>query len=160
MSSDLFICGEHKRTLDERFRVSLPPDFAESVTDEAGESILVKEQYGCLSLWGAATWQQRLNAGVSIIQQKIQAGRMEHKWNEVQRLGRLLSTRQRTIKLANRSRVLIPEGYRQFLDVEPNQELMLVGAVVCVEIWNPNAWIEKLHQDMPDFNTLFRELSD
>jgi len=153
------ITGEFKRTLDDRFRLSLPGEIAELVSDDRGETIVVKEQFGCLSLWAAKQWQSRIDSGVDLIRQKIQAGRMQERWSEVQRLGRLLSTRQSTVKLANRSRLLIPEGFRGFLGVEPNQEVMIVGAVICLEIWNPDAWLERLKEDMPQFNPLFKELT-
>ena len=159
MPDETFITGEHKRTIDERFRISLPTELAQAVTDEAGETILAKERYGCLSLWRAQDWQRRLNDGVGLIRQKIQAGRMEQRWGEVQRLGRLLSTRSKTVKLANRSRLLVPEGYREFLDVPANQEVMVVGAVICVEIWNPQCWLDVLKQDMPEFGPLFQDLA-
>lgn len=160
MSPETFITGEHRRTLDERFRLTLPNDMAEAVTDEAGDTVITKERAGCLSLWRAADWQRRLDAGIGLIRQKIQAGRMEERWDDVQRLGRLLSTRHRTVRLANRSRVLIPEGFREFLGVGPNQDVMLVGAVVCVEIWQIDAWLEALRHDMPEFGPLFRGLAD
>ncbi len=157
--SEPIITGEFKRTIDDRHRLSLPPEFASAITDEHGETIVVKERYGCLSLWSAAKWQNRLDQGVEIIRQKIAAGRLEQRWGEVQRLGRLLSTRQTSVKLANRSRLLIPEGFRNFLDAAPNQDVVVVGAVVCVEVWNQDAWLETLKDDMPDFNGLFKELS-
>lgn len=159
MQPQAFITGEEKRTVDDRFRISLPPEMAQAVTDEAGETILTKERYGCLSLWSAAEWQRRTDDGVALIRQKISAGRMDQRWSDVQRMGRLLSTRSRTVRLANRSRLLIPEGFREFLDVQPNQEIMIVGAVICVEIWNTQAWVETLRQDMPEFGPLFKELT-
>lgn len=160
MPSNLFITGEVKRTIDDRFRLSLPAEMAEAVTDENGETILSKERFGCLSIWSAAEWQQRLDQGVALVQQKVQAGRMEQRWGEVQRLGRLLSTRSLTVKLANRSRLLVPEGFRQFLNIEPNQEVVVVGAAICVEIWNPDCWLETLREEMPDFNPLIQGLSE
>lgn len=132
---------------------------AQAVADDIGQTIVAKERYGCLSLWKAADWQTRINDGVSLIQQKISAGRMDQRWTEVQRLGRLLSTRYQTVQLANRSRLLIPETFREFLDVPVNQEVVLVGAVICVEIWNPRAWLDTLRQEMPEFGLLFKELS-
>ena len=159
MPIERLISGEVKRTLDERFRISLPQDMADAATDEQGECILSKERYGCLSLWPASEWKRRFDDGVSLVEQKIRAGRMESRWGDVQRLGRMLSTRYRTLKLANRSRLLIPEGFREFLDVETTQDVMLVGAAICVEIWNPAAWLDALKQDMPDFGTLFRDLT-
>nr|AUN35827.1 hypothetical protein [uncultured bacterium] len=64
------------------------------------------------------------------------------------------------MKLANRSRLLIPEGYREFLEVGPNQDVMVVGAVICVEIWNPAAWLDVLRHEMPEFGPLFRDLTN
>ncbi len=159
MSLDQFITGEAKRTIDDRFRITLPPEMAEAVSDTEGNCILAKERAGCLSLWRASDWQKRLDDGVTLIKQKIHAGRMESRWSQVQRLGRLLSTRSRTVTLANRSRLLIPEGFREFLDVPVNQDVMVIGAAICVEIWNPTAWLETLRHDMPEFGPLFTDLS-
>jgi MraZ protein len=158
VSFDPFITGEERRTLDERFRLSLPPEMARAVSDDAGSTIVAKECFGCLSLWRATDWQQRIDAGVSLIKQKIQAGRMEQRWDDVQRLGRLLSSRYLTVQLANRSRLLIPDAFREFLDVAANQDVVVVGAVICVEVWNPRAWLDRQRQDMPAFGPLFKEL--
>lgn len=155
-----FITGEWKRVIDDRYRMSLPAEVAEWITDAEGETILTKERPGCLSLWRASEWQQREDAGVSLIRQKIQSGRLEQRWDEVQRLGRLLSTRSRTVRLANRSRLVIPEGFREFLDLPPESEVMVIGAVICLEIWNPKMWLEHLREEMPGFGSLFKQLSD
>jgi len=158
--NELFITGEFKRTLDDRFRVALPPELAEPLADEQGEVILAKERAGCLSLWRKKEWQVRIDASLDLIRRKIEAGRMEQKWPDVQRLGRLLSTRWRTVNLAQRSRLVIPEGFREFLDAQPDSEVMLVGAAICVEIWHPRAWLELLRQEMPSFGPLLADLSD
>lgn len=156
---DEFITGEFRRALDDRYRLTLPPEFSTSIVDEAGQTILAKERSGCLSLWKAADWQTRVDDGLSLIREKIRTGRMEQRWTEVQRLGRLLSSRSTEVKLANRSRVLIPEGFREFLGVEKGGDVMVVGAVICVEIWDPEAWLDQLREDMPDFGDLFKQLS-
>ena len=159
MAVETFITGEIKRTLDDRFRLSLPGEMAEAATDSDGTCILTKERYGCLSLWQASQWQTREDAGVAVMRQKIIAGRMEQRWEDVQRLGRMLSTRSRAVSLSNRSRLLIPEGFREFLDVPARGDVMVVGAVVCVEIWKPEAWLETLRDEMPNFGELFRDLT-
>ena len=159
MTSEQFITGEERRTIDDRFRITLPPEMAQAVTDEKGCTLVVKERYGCLSLWRASEWQQRQDAGIALVKQKIQAGRMDQRWGEVQQLGRLLSTRSQVVQLANRSRLLIPDGFREFLGTAVNQEVMIIGAVICVEIWSLPAWLETLKQEMPGFNPLFQDLS-
>ena len=160
MSAELFITGEERRTIDERFRISLPQEMAQAVTDEEDQTLVAKERYGCLSLWRKDQWQKRIDAGMSVIRQKIEAGRLNNRWDEVQRLGRLISTRYTTAKMANRSRLLIPDSFRDFLNVPVNQEVVVVGAVICVEIWNPAAWLETLRQEMPEFGPMFKNLAD
>jgi|GEM_PF-106352 len=157
---EAFITGEYRRTLDERFRLTLTPEFAKAIADDDGKTILAKERFGCVSLWNAQEWQRRIDEGVGLIRQKISAGRLEQRWGDVQRLGRLLSTRFESVQLANRSRLLIPDGFREFLGVAANQDVVLVGAVICVEIWHPQAWLDTLKEDMPEFGPLFRGLSD
>ncbi|MEZ6122972.1 MAG: division/cell wall cluster transcriptional repressor MraZ [Planctomycetaceae bacterium] len=155
----MLITGEVKRTLDDRFRLTLPPEFAEGVSDEDGLVIVAKERSGCLSLWRSDEWQKRLDSGVQLLTQKIESGRMEGRWSEVQRLGRLLSTRHQQTNLTNRSRLLIPEGFRQFLGVGKGEEVFVVGAAICVEIWNPENWMDVLKAEMPDFSDLFKSLT-
>ena len=70
-----------------------------------------------------------------------------------------MSTRSRPVKLAGRSRLVVPEGFREFLDVAPETEVMLIGAVICVEIWQPQAWLELLREEMPGFNPLLNDLA-
>ena len=149
MAGDSFITGEARRTIDDRFRITLPAELADLVADADGNCILAKERAGCLSLWKAFDWKKRIDDGVAILKLRIQAGKMESRWSEVQRLGRLLSTRSKTVTLANRSRLLIPDGFREFLDVPVNQDVMVVGAAICVEIWNPTAWLETLRHRSP-----------
>ena len=153
------LMGEVRRTVDERWRLSLPSEFTPAIVDESNETIVVKERYGCLSLWQAAAWQARFDAGLAVIEQKIRAERLAERWGEVQRLGRLVSTRARPVKIAGRGRLVIPDGFREFLGIEAGGDVMVVGALVCVEIWNPELWVEQLKGDMPEFNDLFLSLS-
>jgi MraZ protein len=152
------ILGEAVRTLDERFRLNVPGELADVLAAEKGECILAKEMPGCLSLWSAAEWRQLIQEGVRIVEAKILAGRLAGQLAEVQRLGRLLSTRHRTIQLAGRGRLVIPEGFREFLGVEPNGSVVIVGAAVCLEIWRPETWHEQIGREMPEFRGLLEKL--
>ena len=153
------ILGEYQRSLDERFRVSLPPELVENLSPEANEVILAKERPGCLSVWNSLHWQSKFDAGVRLLTAKLQAGKLDGRLLETQLLGRLLSSRQRTVQLAQRGRLSVPEGFREFLRVEAGGEVMVIGAAVCVEIWNPRAWLRHLDRRMPKFAELFDDLS-
>jgi MraZ protein len=153
------ILGEFRRSLDDRFRVSVPADLADLLAGDDEECILAKEQAGALSLWNKLDWGQKLDDGVRLVREKMQAGRFDGRVEEVQMLGRLLSTRHTAVRLAGRSRLVIPEGFRDFLGVEAGGELLVVGAAVCLELWRPAAWCAYVQQKMPDFRRLFDQLS-
>ena len=111
--------------------------------------LLCSARTGALSLWNAKDWQQRLEQGVRLIQSKLEAGRLEGRLDDVQRFGRLLSTRHRGVQLAGRGRLVIPEGFREFLGVEPGGEVMVIGAALCVELWGPSSSSSSSLSEMP-----------
>ncbi|HZZ26821.1 MAG TPA: division/cell wall cluster transcriptional repressor MraZ [Pirellulales bacterium] len=154
-----FLQGEFTRTLDERFRLSIPQELVDALAAHGSDYVLVKERAGCLSLWPQAGWQERLKSAVDLLQAKMKAGKLEGKLAEVQSLGRMLSTRHKEVQVAGRGRLLIPEGFREFLQVAPGGEVAIVGAAVCVEIWNPVAWRNHLEAQLPGFQQLFDQLT-
>ncbi len=155
---DLLI-GEFLRTLDERFRLAVPPELLDPLLAGGPRLVLAKERAGCLSLWSAATWKPRLDAAVDVIRSKMQAGLLAQRVGQLQDIGRLLSTRQKTISLAGRGRLVLPEGFREFLGVEPGGNLMVVGAAVCVELWQPAAWTAFGTAEMPAFRQRIDDLT-
>ena len=157
--TDQLLQGEFRRLMDDRYRLSIPSNLADPLTTTGPDCIAVKERPGAISLWSAGSWETRLDAGLQVVREKIQAGRLEGKIDQVQQLGRLLSTRQRSVQLAGRGRLLIPEGFREFLGVEPGGEVIVIGAAVCVELWKPTAWLDCLQVQIPQFRELFDDLS-
>ena len=157
--TDQLLQGEFRRLMDDRYRLSIPSSLADPLTTAGPECIAVKERPGAISLWTAGSWETRLDAGLQVVREKIQAGRLEGKIDQVQQLGRLLSTRQRSVQLAGRGRLLIPEGFREFLGVEPGGEVIVIGAAVCVELWQPTSWLDCLQVQIPQFRELFDDLS-
>ena len=157
------ILGEVPCTLDERFRLTISQNLVKLLAGEDPHCILAKERSGCLSLWSAAAWEAKLNARIKLVEQKLQADSFDDdRLAQVQLLGRLLSTRHQPVELKDRGRLLIPEGFRAFLGVDrdpPGNEVMVVGAAVCLEIWKPTAWLAYLEQRMPKFRRVFHRLS-
>jgi MraZ protein len=154
-----FLLGEFQRTIDDRYRLSIPNELSDVLTAESTDCILAKERSGCLSLWCASIWKSRIDEGVELVKQKMRAGKLQERIGQVQLFGRLLSTRHCSIQLAGRGRLVIPDGFREFLGVPPGGEVQILGAAVCVEIWNPAAWLKYLERRMPRFRRLFDQLS-
>jgi MraZ protein len=158
-SADLFL-GEWPRAIDDRFRLSLPPEWVEPLAGRSGSCTLAKERPGCLSLWNTQQWQGWLDDGLELVRSKMRSGRLDRRTESVQLFGRLLSTRHRTMPIAGRGRIAIPDAFREFLGVEPGGEVLVVGAAVCVEIWRPESWSQHIGDQMPGFRQLFEQLTE
>jgi MraZ protein len=152
------ITGEFSRTVDDRYRLTLPDEFKEVFKPESGKCVIVKESPGYLSLWDESTWQQHFDKRVKMVQERYDMGYLAGNMPDLQRFWRLLSTRYRQIQLADRARFLLPEGFREFLAVEPKKEVMIIGAAFCIELWNPQKWISHIEAEMPQFGTLLENL--
>ncbi len=145
--------------LDDRNRLAIPRELGELLVADSAECILAKERPGCLSLWSAATWKGKMDEGIEWVKEKMRKGKLDERVAQVQLFGRLLSTRHAPVSLAGRSRLVIPEGFREFLGVDRGGEVLVVGAAVCVEIWNPPAWVKYLETQIPKFRRLLERLS-
>ena len=157
--ADELILGEFTRTLDERFRVALPNELVAVLRADDGRCVLAKERPGCLSLWEASAWRQRNNLGLDLIRAKLRAGKLAEHPERLQLLGRLLSTRHAEVQVADRGRLLIPDGFRGFLKAAAGGDVMLIGAGVCVEIWQPAAWNAFVTAAMPEFRQRMDDLT-
>lgn len=154
------IRGEFSQKLDDRFRLTLPSEFREVFHPENGNGVVVKERSGCISLWEQTVWQEEMDGRIEIVQQKLKLRDLNRKMSELQAFGRLLSTKSRPVQITERGRFLIPEGFREFLGVEAKQDVMVVGAAVCLEIWHPQKWITYVEDRMPKFRRLLDKLSN
>src|SRR3972149_5960467 len=154
--------GEFRRKIDERHRVLIPSPLFDLLVAESADCILAKERPGCVSLWPARAWQEKLDQGVRWIEEKLGHPKLDHEIARGQRFGRPFSPGQTPVRLAGRGRLVIPEGFREFLGVVPQggqSEVMVVGAAVCVEIWSPAEWLDYLKRQMPKFRRLFDHLT-
>ena len=159
MTDFSLILGEFRRSLDDRFRLSIPTELIEKLDLDKSEAVLVKERPGCLSLWRADAWKAKLESNIQIIESKVRANRMSARSRELQTLGRLLSTRHRDVTLAGRNRLVIPEGFREFISAEPGTDVLVVGAAVCIEIWRVEEWRNCLDEQIPNFADLLEGLA-
>jgi MraZ protein len=152
--------GEFVRKLDERGRVALPEPFAQDLCPiEEAICVVAKERAGSLSIWRRDTWAERIERPVELVEKKLEAGRLANRLADVQTFGRLLSAKSRECRLESKDRLTIPEGFRQFLGVEPDGQCVVVGAAICIEIWNPEAWQRYLNEEIAAFGPLFEQLS-
>ncbi len=156
------ILGEFPCKLDDRYRVLIPGELGDLLPGDPAECVLAKERAGCLSLWSGEVWQAKVALRLALAEQKVQAGLHDARIGRVQLLGRLLSTRHQRVQLRDRRRLLVPKSFREFLGATPGKDgqgVIVVGAAVCIEIWNPPAWLKYVEARMPRFRRLVNQLS-
>ena len=152
------ITGEFCRTVDDRYRLSLPDEFKEVFKPESGKCVIVKEKPGHLSLWEENDWKQFHERRVEQVRLRYETGHLAGQMADFQRFARLLSIRSRHIQLTDRARFLLPEGFREFLAVEPKQDVMVIGAGHCIELWHPQKLITSIEEDIPQYSNLLESL--
>jgi len=165
------LLGEFRRTLDQRYRLAIPDEFRDRLELDSAECVLAKERLGCISLWNPRVWNDKVKMWIDMASDKIDRGVHDGEIGQVQLLGRLLSTRHESVAVKDGGRVVIPKGFRDFLGVLPEgpdaddqsggkrKTVMVVGAAVCIEIWNPPNWLKYLEGRMPKFRGLVKKLS-
>jgi len=166
-----FFQGEYHCQLDDRHRLAIPQALGKPLVEAGGPFVLVKERLGCASLWNAEAWQATVNLKVDLARQKVQGGLWNHRIEQAQMFGRLLSTLHAEVTIDKKYRLVVPEDFRAFLRLKetvaaaPGQpapqprQVAVVGAAVCVELWHPKAWLKYLARRMPKFRQLVEELS-
>ena len=140
--------------VDGKSRLTLPEPLQSVVNAWSGSCRVVKERPGALSLWSRDSSDTAIDSAVSAALAKYEARKNQNLLDELMTLGRLRSTRETTAKLDGRARLTIPQTFREFLGVEPEGNVMVVAATVCIEIWRPEAWVAFVEERIADYRRL------
>lgn len=156
-----FLRGEVLCTVDAHRRLTVRDPLAETLKAWQGESWLVKERPGALSLWPPDSKEEdRLETQLNdLIVSKMQHDLYRDRMGELLAFGRLMSTRRTQIELKGGPRLLLPKEFCDFLGVEAGGKVYVVGAAVCLEIWRPDAWVAFVEERIGDFRQMFDQLT-
>jgi MraZ protein len=121
--------GRYEHTLDDKGRVILPAKFRAHF--QAG-GYLSQHIDGCLAVWTPEAFDKQLDAQLEAQQQ----GR------EQRNLSRVLSAGSEEIEVSAAGRMAIPRHLRSYAQLDG--DVLVIGAVDHVELWNPAAWDDKV----------------
>ena len=125
--------GNHERTLDAKWRVSLPPEFRRR-GDEDDHCVLGRVPGSpCLGLWRKESFQ----AAYQRLQNKVRESGAD------QNLLRWFSGNGYEVKPDAQGRILVPEPLRSILDVDaedPEARVFVAGVGQRIELWNAERW--------------------
>ncbi len=121
--------GRHEHTLDEKGRVILPSKFRAHF--EHG-GYLAPEQDGCLSLWTPEQFEVQMDAML----EKAATSRSDRN------LARLWASSSHPLEVDRQGRMFIPTRLREYAALD--SEVLVLGAIDRVELWNRQMWDEKV----------------
>lgn len=135
--------GTHTPKLDEKGRFFLPAKFRE----ELGEGlVLTRGQDRCLAVYPMATFvkkaEQMASAPATV--------------RQVRNFQRMLASSASDEVPDKQGRVTIPIPLREYAGLD--KEIVVVGAMDRLEIWNPQAWQEYCNEQEPAFAELNEEI--
>ena len=135
--------GQYQHTIDAKGRLFLPAKFRE----ELGEVFYVAIGLdGCLSVYSGSKWTE-LTAKYDSLP-LAQARKM-----------RVLFANAAKCEPDGQGRILLPAKLREYAALE--REVIINGAVRCVELWSPQRWqeIEAVGLDADNLAAVMEELS-
>ncbi len=121
--------GRFEHALDDKGRVILPAKFRSSFA-EGG--FLTQHHDGCLALWTPDQFDIQLQER----QERASSNRQERN------MARFWSSTSTELDLDRQGRIAIPAGQRTFADLQG--DVLVLGAIDRVELWNPARWEEKV----------------
>lgn len=122
--------GTSTHTLDEKGRLIVPKRFMDEIPPKDAQFTLTAGLDGCLLLMDRASWLEaveRFSADVFID-------------SATRAVRRIFLGHAEAVELDKSNRVLVNEPLRAFAGLQPNADVVLVGAGSSIELWNPQHW--------------------
>jgi len=127
-------CGQDKCVIDANGRVKLSPrligDFADSCN---GEVVLYCLPEGAVAVYPEAVYAEMRKGSVAEL--AVAAGSLVRR-REHRRFGAM----SQPDRVTQQGRLTIPQGFREFTDLQPGTEVYVIGVEFGAEIWNAERW--------------------
>lgn len=120
--------GRFEYSIDEKGRTSLPSKFREVLSTNYDERLIITSFDNCLWAYPVAEWQ--------VIEEKIAA--MPQLKSEVKALQRVFVSGAAECPLDKHGRIIVPATLREYAEL--NKEVIFVGMVKRIEIWDREKW--------------------
>ena len=127
--------GQFSYSIDSKGRISIPAKLRKQVSPESNETFIITQGTAtCIDIYPLDQWQ--------LIEDKLL---MLNPFNpEDAKFIRMISQYASEDKLDSQARILIPQILIDYAKIE--KEVLILGALKKIEVWNPNIYKEYLEQ--------------
>tara|TARA_Y100000591_G_C21622888_1_gene588788 strand:+ start:322 stop:813 length:492 start_codon:yes stop_codon:yes gene_type:complete len=138
--------GEYKYSLDNKGRINIPSKFRSALSKLSNENfVITKGMDSCIVAYPLEEWQIRVEAGLRELSSTSSKNR---------KLVRSITRFANTVKLDAQGRIQITPNLKEYASLK--KEVIIIGVVNKIEIWNPSN-LSKMEDITPDD---FDELED
>ena len=136
--------SEYNHTLDTKGRLIIPAKFRETLGEEF---VISKGMDGCLFVYAGDDW--------NAFEQKLTSLPLINK--EARQFARFFLAGAATVEVDKQGRILLPAVLREFAGLE--KEVVSVGVLKRIEIWDKNRWQDtNTYDDMDEVAEHMAEL--
>jgi MraZ protein len=121
--------GTYEHSLDSKGRVILPARFR---ADFEHGGYLTQYLDGCLALWTPDEFSRQMQD----MQMRAASGKSERN------MARLWASRTQDLEIDRQGRMVVPARMREYAELE--SDVLVVGAIERVELWDPSRWEERI----------------
>jgi MraZ protein len=121
--------GTYEHSLDSKGRVILPARFR---ADFEHGGYLTQHLDGCLALWTPDEFSRQMQD----MQMRAASGKSERN------MARLWASRTQDLEIDRQGRMVVPARMRQYAELD--SDVVVVGAIDRVELWDPARWEERI----------------
>jgi len=137
--------GEYSHALDAKGRLTIPARFRAEL--ETG--LVVTRGYDpCLVVYAMSEWTALAN----------RASKMPWASRAARSYSRLVFGGASEAELDKMGRILIPAFLREYAAIE--EEAVIVGMNVFIEIWNPDRWRQTVESDSQNLDAILRDVAE
>lgn len=138
--------GEYRYNLDNKGRINIPSKFRSALSKLSNENfVITKGMDSCIVAYPLEEWQIRVESGLRELSSTSSKNR---------KLVRSITRFANTVKLDAQGRIQITPNLKEYANLE--KEVIIIGVVNKIEIWNP-VNLSKMEDITPDD---FDELED
>ena len=140
--------GRYEYVLDSKGRLNIPVKLRKTLSSEARDTFVVtRGDEKCLYLYPLDEWTKLEERLHSLAQ-----------FNEKHRymLRSLLSWTSDEIVLDSQSRISVPKNLLEFAEIE--KEVVIIGALERIEVWNPKTFNEYLNSQQENYATIVEQV--
>jgi len=139
--------GNFLHSIDSKGRVSIPVKLRKFITPESNNTLIITQGIDkCIQIYPKNEWQ--------IIEEKL--SKLNEFIPKESRFIRMMLQNAHEDEMDSQSRILIPQSLLEYAEIK--NEVLIIGVLRKIELWNPDIYKEYLNSSSETFEQIAEEV--